>query len=403
MSKRPNHADPSIPREGFLHRRGREVLNRLAHNEHFLNLFAVLVGVLRSHPPVGEVRRVLIYKPDHMGDMLMATSALRAIRRRYPDAEIRIAAGEWCDAILAGNPNVDQVVRYNSTLFLRPPYRPDSFRDLRARLGSWRPDLVIGLRDDWKTLLGALFSSVPHIQRGSVHLREYLHRRRTGEPRQHEIKRLAELLAPLGIDLDPEAHLDYFVTPEEEEEAGRFLADNGIDVPFATIHTGASQKLREWSLERFAEMARHIVATHGLRIVLIGSGGEVERSAGLAALIGDLNPIDLTGRLDLRSMAAVLKRASLYLGSDGGLMHMAAVVGTRTLGLFGPGLHHMFRPIGRQVATVYHQFPCSPCDQVHCVRPDDTCMQAVTIAEVIEETEKLMERGGRSDPTALQP
>jgi heptosyltransferase-3 len=357
--------------------------------EHLLHAFSMMVGALHSRHPIRDVRKVLIYKPDHLGDMLMATPALRAIRRHYPEAEIKIVAGEWSTVILENNPNVDEIVTYNSRMFVRPPYVPESLRDLRRKLGDWRPDLVIGLRDDWQTLAGSIFSRVRRIERGRVHVKEWFERKRKGRGRDHELGRLWKTLRPLGIVPRAFESLEYFMTEEEEKLASQFLIANGIDRPFAVIHAGASQKVREWPLERFAETAREIAARQGVQIVLLGSPTEVERTRQLAALIPDLNPIDISGQLDLRITAAALKQASLYVGADGGLMHLAATIGVPTVGLFGPG-HILFAPIGRKTTTIFHEFPCSPCDQVTCIRPNDSCMQAITVEEVIMETDKLM-------------
>jgi len=367
--------------------------------EHLLHAFSMVVGALHSRHSIRDVRRILIYKPDHLGDMLMATPALRAIRRHYPDAEIKLVAGEWSTVILEHNPNIDEIVYYNSPMFARSPYLPHTFRDLKRKLRGWRPDLVIGLRDDWGTLMGSLFSRARRIERGSVHVQEWLERKQTGRLHEHELERLWKTLRPLGIVPRPFEALDYFMTEAEEKLAADFLLANGIDRPFAVVHAGASQKLREWPLERFAETARSIALQHGLQIVLTGAPSEVERTRQLAALIPDLNPIDISGQLDLRITAALLKHASLYVGADGGLMHIAATVGVPTVGLFGPG-HLLFAPVGRATGTVFHEFPCSPCDQVTCIRPHDTCIQAITVEDVIHETDRLMGTDGPKETQA---
>jgi heptosyltransferase III len=355
-----------------------------------LYIASALAGVLRRFNARRPVERILIFKLDHLGDLLIATPALRAIRNRFPNAEIRIVVGEWNVALLRGNPSVDKVHVYNSARFSRHPNIPTPFSSLKQQLGGWRPDLVIGLRDDWHTLGFSLFTRAARVERGSAHLVEYAERARTRQPWRHEIERLWRTLAPLGIERDDDPQLDYFVDEHERLEARRFMAERGIPDRFMMLHAGATQTLREWPLERFAVIARYMARHYGMRPVLVGVDRERERSRGLAELIRDLGPIDITGELGLRPTAALMAEGALYVGSDGGAMHLAAAVGTPTIGLFGPGAYHVFSPIGRRTIGVTRHFPCSPCAQITCIRPHDTCMQAITTDDVIEAIERVV-------------
>lgn len=360
--------------------------------EPLLHSFSTVIGALFSWRPADDVRRILIYKLDHIGDVLLATPALRGIRRRFPKAEIKIVVGEWSRSVLESNPHIDGIVIYNSKEFARPPYTYHQYADLKRNLGSWKPDLVIGLRDDWQTLRHALFMGVRQINRGMVHLRQWIERKRTNRPSSHETDRLWAILEPLDIKPEPVERPEYFVTEEERKLASEFALAHGIEPPFAVVHAGTSIRLKEWSLDRFAEAARHISAQHGMQIVLIGSPEEVRRASLLAEMIQDIDPIDISGKLTLRGTAALMERAELYLGSDGGAMHVASALGVPTVGLFGPGSYHIFRPVGRHATAISHLFPCSPCRMTTCIRPNDTCMQAITIEEVIRETDGLMAR-----------
>ncbi|MBS1911940.1 MAG: glycosyltransferase family 9 protein [Bacteroidetes bacterium] len=361
-------------------------------NEPLLHAFSTGIGALYGWRSLRNVRRILIYKLDHMGDVLLATPALRAIRRRFPEAEIRIVVGEWSQTVLQNNPNVDEIVIYNSREFARYPYAAHKFSDLRQKLGSWKPDLVIGLRDDWRTVTDRLLSGARRINRGRVHFREWLERKRTNQPHSHEVKRLWAILRPLGIEPEPVEKLEYWVTDEERKQAAEFMLAHGIEGPFAIVHAGTSVPLKEWPLDKLAEASRHIASAYGMQVVLIGAPEEVDRSADLVSLIRDLSPVDISGKLNLRGTAALMERASLYLSSDGGAMHVASALGVPTVGLFGPGSYHIFRPVGRHATAISHLFPCSPCTMITCIRPNDTCMQAISAEEVILETDRLLAR-----------
>lgn len=365
--------------------------------EQLLHAASTAIGVLHSWQSIRNVRRVLIYKLDHLGDVLLATPALRAIRRRFPEARIRIVVGEWSSAMLANNPNVDEVAIYNSRMFARFPYVSHDGGDLRRAVAGFNPDLIIGLRDDWRTLRYPFAPGVRRINRGRVHLQEWIQKKRGRVARGHEVDRIWRMLRPLGIEPEESNHLEYVVTDDERGEATETMVQRGIVDGFAVIHAGTSVPLKEWDLDRFAQTARYIARVYAMQIVLIGSPDEVDRSRELMALIGDLDPIDISGELNLRSTAALLEHAGLYLGSDGGAMHLATAVGVPTVGLFGPGSYHIFHPVGDHATAISHLFPCSPCNMITCIRPHDTCMQAITVDEVLRETDRILAGQSQAD------
>ena len=96
-----------------------------------------------------------------------------------------------------------------------------------------------------------------------------------------------------------------------------------------------------------------------------------------------------------------MRKAELYVGSDGGAMHLATATGIRTVGLFGPGSFEVFSPVGARTIGITRNFPCSPCTQVQCIRPHDTCMHAITSDEVVIAIDRLLSDGGVSTDEPL--
>ncbi len=358
--------------------------------------FLSWLGYRRPPPPTPQ--RILIYKPDHLGDVLLATPALRAIRQRYPSAEIRIVVGAWAQQLLQNNPDVDGVIAYNSKKFVRGTTQPTSLRQALSVLQGWKPDLVLSLRDDWAMLRASIVNRTARVDRGTVQWREWVNRKKTSRPKRHETELLWETLAPLGIVPQRIDRLLYFVSQEERIWASNLLQESGIRTHFVALHPGASTKFKEWEPERFAAVARQLTKQWGgVQLVLVGSPEEQEEGARLAELLSDLQPVNLSGKLQLRQTAAVIEQASIYIASDGGMMHIASAMGVATVGLFGPGYGDVFHPVGDHVRTINHRFPCSPCSQQRCIRPNDTCMMAITPEEVIDASNTLL--GGRLPPS----
>lgn len=378
-----------------------------AKNYHHCMSFHRFLWLLRNDPPIFAVaailswlgyrrpiptnpQRILIYKPDHLGDVLMATPALRAIRQHYPQADIKIVVGEWSEQLLQNNSDIDGLIRYNSKKFTRDNTRRTSFQKALRSLQQWKPDLIISLRDDWAILRASIFNRTPRVDRGKVQWREWWSRKQATRAKRHETELLWETLAPLGIVSQKIDRLLYSVNQKERIEATSLLYESGVHSLFAVIHPGASTKLKEWELERFAVVARILTKQSGMQIVVVGSPNEQERGKKLAKLIQDIQPINLSGRLQLRQTAAIIEQASIYIASDGGMMHIASAVGTATVGLFGPGYSDVFHPVGSHVRSINHFFACSPCSQQRCIRPNDTCMMAITSDEVIAAANELI-------------
>ena len=290
----------------------------MLNGEYSFHLRSAIVEATHRWRPLGTVRRIAIHRFDHLGDMLLSTPAIRALRRRFPNAEIVMVAGEWNEIILRHNPNIDRLIFYNSPRFARPPLISHSLADLRGALGAWRPDMIVALRDDAPTMMSAMRSTARYIGRGRSHLVDWLRRRGNNTvPRPHEIDRTLQMLRDHGIEHGNDRQLDYTVTESERSDAAALIAARGIPERFVAIQPGTSLALKEWSLERFAAVARHLSNTHGLRIVLVGAESERERTRALGELISDLDPIDITGTMGLRTTVALLERASLYWHATG--------------------------------------------------------------------------------------
>ena len=100
-------------------------------------------------------------------------------------------------------------------------------------------------------------------------------------------------------------------------------------------------------------------------------------------------PVHLLVDEPLMHFAALAARSQLFVGTDSGPMHIAAAVGARVVGLFGPGSPELFAPVGPRATYIHHKLHCNPCDQVHCVYPENTCMQRITVEEVLGKMEEV--------------
>jgi ADP-heptose:LPS heptosyltransferase len=169
-----------------------------------------------------------------------------------------------------------------------------------------------------------------------------------GAAGEHRVRQLGRLF---GLDPPPGPRL--WTAPGHERAAAELVPVGG---PVLAIGPTANWRGKQWRAERFAELARRLTAVGGLlpgaRVVVLAAGHERGQAQPLLEAVPQSRVIDLVGRVDLLTAAAVLGRCALFIGNDTGLMHIAAACGTPTLGLFGPSPSCQYAPWGPRAAFV---------------------------------------------------
>ena len=299
-------------------------------------------------PPVRGVTKIAVLRANRLGDFVVTLPALTALRAAYPAAEIVLLGLAWHAAFLAGRPQpIDRVV-------VLPPCRgvgeaedfvddPAALDDCFAALAAERFDLALQLHG------GGRFSN-PFIRRVGARLTAGL---RTPEaapldrwipylPYQHEILRFLEVIGLVGggpVPLAPQLA----VTPDDLAAAERALPDDGR--PLVALHPGATDPRRRWPPAHFAAVGDALAAA-GARVVLVGAAEEGPLTAAVGGAMA-APAVDLAGALTLGGLAGLLARGRVVIGNDSGPLHLAAAVGTPTVGVYwGPNLIH-YGPLTR--------------------------------------------------------
>ena len=164
----------------------------------------------------------------------------------------------------------------------------------------------------------------------------------------HRVRQLARL-----FDIDPPPSPRLWTAAHHERAADALLP---VDVPILAIGPAANWRGKQWRAERFAELALRLTAANGplpgAHVAVMAAAHEHRQAEPLLASIAPPRLINLVGKIDLLTATAVLRRCSLFIGNDTGLMHMAAAAGTPTLGLFGPSPSAKYAPWGERAAWV---------------------------------------------------
>lgn len=271
--------------------------------------------------------RILFVTATRIGDAVLSTGLLSYLIERYPGARLTIAAGPVAAPLFEAVPGLERLAvieKRRWSLHWLPFY---------SAVATRRWDLVVDLR-------GSALAWLLRAGERKVMAKGY-----AGEHRVGQLARLFGLYPP------PNPRL--WTTPLHERTASALIAPG---LPILAIGPAANWRGKQWRAERFAELALRLTAAGGLlrgfRVAVLAAPNEREKAEPLLmALPGD-RCIDLVGRVDLLTAAAVLRRCAMFIGNDTGLMHLAAAADTPTLGLFGPSPVAQYAPWGRHTAYV---------------------------------------------------
>lgn len=383
----------------------------------------------RRYTPVAdgapaEPGRILAVRPDHLGDLLFTTPALRLLRSRFPHAHIAALVGPWGEAVLAGNPDVDEVLTLPFPGFTRQakgqiwaPYRLLAAE--ARRLAAHRFDLALVLRFDhwWGAWLAAAAGIPRRIGYDGDEVRPFVTQAVPYVRGRHEVvQNIGIVLAAAGIDSrhppgdEMQAGggwaLRFDPSAAEDAVASRLLA-RFEGRRLVAIHPGSGAAVKRWRTEAWAELVRRLGAIQDAQVVFTGSAGEAELIEPILAALGSPGPaappLSLAGQTGLGVLAAVYRRCALVIGPDSGPLHLAVAVGTPTVHLYGPVDRRRFGPWGspRRQRVVTSAWACIACNRLDW--PDDVlgehgCVRDVTVEQVWAEVSDQMLQAGFATP-----
>jgi lipopolysaccharide heptosyltransferase II len=346
-----------------------------------------------------EAARVLVIETGLMGELLVVTPALRAIKKSRPGAEVTVMAAPGSAPVLISNPHVDRLL-------------PLSKRERAGliglvRLAFWiraqRFDAVFVLHTSFRSALAAFLGGVPLRAGLSCEGRGFLLTHRTPRDRSaYEVDEHLRAVGLLGVPSDGRS-LEIHLTDDERSEAAGLLRDVA-GRSFAILHPGASRETRRWPAERFAEVGARLVGEPEMEAVYVVGPGEralgerVERWYSRARLD---RPVVISPR-NVRVLAAVFELASVVVANNTGPMHVAAAVGVPGVFLHGPTPVERWHPPGSRYVPVFaEEVSCRPCDSPRCGEKSLLCMEAIGVDEVFEAVTGLLT--SRGDTGSARP
>lgn len=380
-----------------------------------LGAWAAAARLLPGRQPAQPPRRVLVLRLERIGDLVMTLGALSRLRAMLPEAEIDLVVGSWNEGLARLASSVTRVEPLDVPWLAREAAGAQGL-ELARRAWKWRGrhyDLAVNFEGDIRSNLLLAVSGAParagFFSGGGGPL---LTLALPHDPRKHTADNANALLdglagtlglpsPPAGEELPPLAiPADALATADEAlaPVRGRLLVG---------LHASGGREIKQWHPFRFGEAVGRIACERNAAVVLTGSTGEqalVESAR--AALPAGVPVVDLVGRMDLVTLAAVLRRLTLFVTGDTGPMHLAAAVGTPIVAIFGPSAPARYAPIARHHRIVRIDLPCSPCNQIRlpparCRGHVPDCLEGISsdmvyraAVDLMAEVESAAARGG---------
>jgi heptosyltransferase-2 len=318
--------------------------------------------------------KILIRATNWVGDAILALPALRAVRTRFPDAEITILARPYVAAIYKNQKVCD------NTMFV------ENARDIVGELRAQKFDVALLLQNAFEAAWIAWRAGIPervgYARDGrSLLLTKAVAVPKPGEIPAHEQYYYLELVRRAGWleSLPTESFIKLNVPEENRQRAEEFLVSAGVKSGSMRIAIGAGASYGSakcWPPDRFAELANRLQTQTQADVILFGTSGEAAVSSAIAACMHH-PPIDLTGKTSIHDLPALLSQCNLFIGNDSGAMHVAAAVGLPVVAVFGPTDPFGTAPVTPRCSIVQEKPYCSPCFLRRCPT-DHRCMTRVT-------------------------
>ena len=342
-----------------------------------------------------SVRRVLVVRLRSIGDTVLCTPSLIALKRFLPEAQIDILLEDWVAPVLDGFESADNVLTVGPSAIARFAVA----KDIRRQ----KYDVAFNLHGGTTATFFVATSGARHRVGYSNYQYSFLYNHLLSSPSDfwkrdptHSAEQQLALLGFLGVPVEDRPKSRLAVTESSMASLNGKLSTVStplsLSEPFAVIHPLAALKTKEWQLDKFARTAEFL-NDKGLAVAAVGTPGESDVLNELQSL--SRVPISRLTNLSLPELAALNSKAKLFVGNDSGVAHIAAAVQTPSVVVFGSSNRNHWRPwTDAPNEIVYENFACQPCPGYECKEfGDPKCILTIPTENVFAAIDRLLEAG----------
>ncbi len=352
-----------------------------------------------------QPKKILIRGVNWIGDAVLTLPAIKNIRSAFPDAHIALLVKPWVSDVFKENSDINEIILYDNR------YKGISGKFKLAKiLRSKHFDSAILLQNAFDAALITWLAGIPERTGYSRDCRGLLLTTSIKPDKsilqQHQVNYYTNILK--AMDIEPDDTPPYLhVTDSEKEHAKKLTSSSfsGRDFPIIGINPGATYgSAKRWSPEYFAELIMKIINELNGRIIIFGSQSEVEIAN---EIINEINKLKIkltietfgsrimvmSGKTDLRELAALISECDLFITNDSGPMHMASALFVPIVAIFGSTNSTTTGPFGPGHSIITKGLSCSPCMKRECPEDHLRCMTDITPDEVFNAAKETLSSG----------
>jgi heptosyltransferase-2 len=347
--------------------------------------------ITKKKTPGTKFKRVLLSRCDKIGDLILTTPAIAAVRYAWPNAYMGFLCNKYTQDILDGNPDVDEIIPLDKNGKHKGIF---GFLKLVREIRTRKFEIMINFHPTNRVHLLGFFARIP-IRIGYDWKMGFLndviikHKKQLGEKSEAEYN--FDLLKTVGIE-DKKFPQRIIVSPQEENWVEEEMRSKGLN-RFVLIHPGASCISKMWPLDSFITLAEKIMYNFDIQVVFIlGPREEYMEEKIIQAFRGK---VTVYKNLALKKLIALVSKCSFFISNDSGPMHIADAVRKPLIVIFGrnqPGLSpRRWGPVNKSAVVLWKDVGCKECLAHNC-KKGFLCLKAITVDEVFGAFKKQMEK-----------
>jgi len=339
-------------------------------------------------------RRILIVRTDRLGDVLLSTPVIKALRQEFPQSYISMLVSSYTQDVLDGNPDLDEIITFDKDAKDTSGWWP-VFKFIQG-LRKKKFDLAIILHPTVRMHLLTFLSGIPRRlgydrKFGFLLTDRIKHTKQAGQ--KHESEYALDLVRYLGIEaIDKTLFMP--IKQESEKWVETLFKEAGIkdNDRLLAIHPAASCPSKIWPGERFAEIADQLAGQYGFKVVIV-SGAKDTQKAEVMIKNMRTKALNLAGKTSISQLASLLNRCQLFISTDSGPIHVASALGVPVIAIFGrsqAGLSpQRWGPLGAKNKVLHKTVGCTICLAHNCQK-DFACLKATTVEDVLKAAELIL-------------
>jgi lipopolysaccharide heptosyltransferase II len=339
-----------------------------------------------------KIDRILFIKTGALGDVIMTTPLVRAVRNRFPKAVIDYACGSSFADVLEGNININYIIRFNEEIFYKKNYR--ELRKLARKLRENNYDIIFVLDKHWgagvfAALAGDFRIGFDRYGEGFANNLNIIYKQK-----EHDILAYLDLgiYARAGHD---SFKTDIFISPINRSFAKKICKKNSIVIaPGGGVNKGQHTRIKLWPKERYLKLVDELSKKY--HIILVGGKHDMLICAWICKNSKNRSRIrNMCGKTTIKQAAAIIEKSKFVVCNDSGVMHIASCVNDKIISLFGPTDPRVLAPLSPNSTFIWKEK--QPCYDINgnFSRCANNIMKSIAVEDVINAAREIRKQRNR--------